>query len=359
MPAKQANRRQWLWRWLWLAAVAVALLAHTCFQPSLADSAPGEPAAHPPAQQAQAAAAKAAPLDPELERQALLKELQERKRSLADPQVRDRLAALQEAMIGKQPLMQRIRERRERHAHHHQQGEHPHHHGPADARAHSSAGGPHIHDGYQVGTPLPLECLSPDNDTWKPIPCVDHQHPVQLIFGVDAAFRCRWPLYTEQAYEMLREAVAMRRAIHCRVPLDNEQEAGHLRFFAPVTLSLWGIAEATHLHVNTHVNFVFHAHRGYILGAAAYSVRDHFQVVTRGDALQLHGKVHWFDGHEFVSYVHQPFQLPPPVVHRLTQYALLFAVVLFASSALFFYLLYQRVLKVRLAKQWDPTFKAD
>jgi hypothetical protein len=38
----------------------------------------------------------------------------------------------------------------------------------------------------------------------------------------------------------------------------------------PVTIPIWGVAEADHLHINTHLNFIFHADNGKITGAAIY-----------------------------------------------------------------------------------------
>ncbi|KAK4531050.1 hypothetical protein CCYA_CCYA06G1907 [Cyanidiococcus yangmingshanensis] len=285
----------------------------------------------------------------ELQRAQLLHDVRTGRIDLREPSVREKLQKLDEALLRLQPLIER---------------------NPANVptevqapnarqKASTVQTSEHLHRGHELGEPLPIECLTPDRTSWEPMPCRDRQEPVVVRFGLDTAFHCSWLLDTDAAYALVRDAVAMQRSIHCRVPLDNERTAGHLRFFAPVTITLWGIAEGSHLHVNTHVNFVFHAHRGYILGAAAYSVRDHFQVVQPGGVLNLHGKVHWFDGHAFVPYVHEPFRMPPAVAQRLAGVALALWSVTLGLSVGVFTLLYQRVLKVRLIRRFDPSFKIE
>jgi hypothetical protein len=282
----------------------------------------------------------------EAQRAQLLRDIRSGRLDLRDPFVRDKLQKLDEALLRLQPLIERNLEANTA------AGQ-----GAASSAAQSAQS--HQHRGHDLGEPLPIECLTPDHTSWEPMPCRDKQEPVAIRFGIDAAFQCTWSLDTDAAYALVRDAVAMQRTIHCRVPLDNERTAGHLRFFAPVTITLWGIAESSHLHVNTHVNFVFHAHRGYMLGAAAYSVRDHFQIVQPGGVLNLHGKVHWFDGHAFVPYVHEPYRVPAAVAQRLAGVAVVLWVVTVGLSIGLFTLVYQRVLKVRLIRRFDPSYKIE
>jgi hypothetical protein len=285
----------------------------------------------------------------ERERAELLRDAQLGRLSLRDPAVQEKLRKLNEGLLRLQPLIRRNPANAE-------SEQRPNSGPPPD---HATQSGEHRHRPHELGEELAIECLTPDLSSWEPMQCRNQQDPVVIRFGLDTDFQCSWPLESDAAYTLLRDALAMQRAIHCRVPLDNELSAGHLRFFAPVTITLWGIAEGSHLHVNTHVNFVFHAHRGYILGAAAYSVRDHFQIVQPGGVLQLHGKVHWFDGHAFVPYVHEPFRLPPAAARRLTSAVLALWLSTLVLSGVVFTLFYKKVLKVRLIRRLDPTFKAE
>lgn len=62
-------------------------------------------------------------------------------------------------------------------------------------------------------------------------------------------------------------------------------------FFVPFSIPIWGVIEADHMHVNNHMNFLFHADAGVIMGASAYPVRDRFQFVKMGSVIVLHGAV--------------------------------------------------------------------
>jgi hypothetical protein len=59
--------------------------------------------------------------------------------------------------------------------------------------------------------------------------------------------------------------------------------------------------EETHIHVDNHINFVFHAMRGALIAVAAYPLRDQFAFVDkqRGGIVQLHGHVRFFNGETF------------------------------------------------------------
>ena len=81
----------------------------------------------------------------------------------------------------------------------------------------------------------------------------------------------------------------------CRVPMTLDRHN-----FLPFSLPIWGVAEPTHTHIIPHMNFIFHVMDGFILGASAYPVRDHVEVVMEGGQLNLHGPTRWFQGHTFV-----------------------------------------------------------
>ena len=79
----------------------------------------------------------------------------------------------------------------------------------------------------------------------------------------------------------------------------------------PVPVGIWGLLEESHSHIEIHRNWVLHAGGGspdkadgFVLGVAAYPLRDFFQEVsaksTRG--LNFHGPVRWLKGHTFDSF---------------------------------------------------------
>ena len=55
----------------------------------------------------------------------------------------------------------------------------------------------------------------------------------------------------------------------CRIKMTPEHE-----FFLPLSIPVWGVQEKDHCHVDNHLNFIFHAVQGKIIGASAYPVRD-------------------------------------------------------------------------------------
>ena len=69
--------------------------------------------------------------------------------------------------------------------------------------------------------------------------------------------------------------------------------------FVPFTIPVWGFVEKNHIHVDNHMNYVFHVDSGFIIGAAAYPVRDHFQETQKGSILNMHGAVRWFKKHGY------------------------------------------------------------
>lgn len=51
----------------------------------------------------------------------------------------------------------------------------------------------------------------------------------------------------------------------CRVKVNRLDE-----IYIPFGIPLWGVAEPTHLHIDNHLNFLFHGQDGHVLGAVAY-----------------------------------------------------------------------------------------
>lgn len=72
-------------------------------------------------------------------------------------------------------------------------------------------------------------------------------------------------------------------------------------FFVPFDLPIWGVVEDTHIHVDNHLNFIFHVARGSLMAVAAYPVRDQFAFVDKnvGGLVMLHGHVKFFAGESY------------------------------------------------------------
>lgn len=55
------------------------------------------------------------------------------------------------------------------------------------------------------------------------------------------------------------------------------------------------------MHLNYHMNFIFHVDDGRIIGVSVYPVRDRFQYGKVGSLMNLHGPVRWFRKQSFNS----------------------------------------------------------
>ena len=122
---------------------------------------------------------------------------------------------------------------------------------------------------------------------------------MELVVGRDTKYECTWQLDAGQ-YEYLKSLLLDERAFvkwrrpqtaacselkltwreragycvgcalpggwNCRVAMTNDANS----FRIPFTLPLWGVVEPSHIHVDNHINMVFHMDQGWIIGAAAY-----------------------------------------------------------------------------------------
>jgi len=166
---------------------------------------------------------------------------------------------------------------------------------------------------------------------------------------VDAFIYCGWQLATAADYAFAVRVISQTAAWQCRVPMSADREKA---FFLPLTIPLWGIVEETHLHLNYHINFLFHADDGRIIGAAAYPVRDRFQFGRVGSLLNLHGPVRWFSQHGYksVNSVHDHAVVPNMMPSNLTvfAYCVFSSMVTVVAGVIYFVF----VLKPRLVKQY-------
>jgi len=140
-----------------------------------------------------------------------------------------------------------------------------------------------------------FQCKNPQTGEWGPGPvCLETGEEMQLFFGVDGFQKCAWHIDSMEKYTQFAKYVGGKDHLACRVPMVPEQE-----FYIPFTIPLWGVVEADHTHVGSHMNFIFHADDGKITGVAAYPVLDAFQFVQPGTIYHLHGPIKWFKGHSF------------------------------------------------------------
>ena len=51
----------------------------------------------------------------------------------------------------------------------------------------------------------------------------------------------------------------------CRVAINPESN-----FYIPVAFNIWGVAEMDHMHIVNHMNIIFHADHGQIMGVSIY-----------------------------------------------------------------------------------------
>jgi hypothetical protein len=134
---------------------------------------------------------------------------------------------------------------------------------------------------------------------WGPGPtCHEHGGELTFKFGEDGFLFCGLFVDNEDLYKFTSAVLRGEASWTCRVPMSADRS-----FYLPLVLPLWGVSEESHLHINHHMAFVFHADQGRIIGAAAYPVRDRFQLVRMRSTLSMHGPVHWFAGHGY-----QPLQ---------------------------------------------------
>jgi len=159
--------------------------------------------------------------------------------------------------------------------------------------------GDHDCETYSVGDKITIECKDLESGEWGPGPkCQQTAQELSFQFGVDAFQSCNWEVPSVSKYQQLRSLLERDEKIFCRIAVAPKHE-----FFVPFTIPLWGILESDHFHVGTHLNFVFHAKTGKILGVSCYPVRDRFQFVKDGTIIHLHGPVKWFGDHSFKDFL--------------------------------------------------------
>lgn len=208
----------------------------------------------------------------------------------------------------------------------------------------------HVHsklEPFEVGQKIEIECRDSDDGWTDGIVCSETGERLSVEFGRDSFVYCGWKIEDEEEYERVRLILQQKEAMECRVPMSADRH-----FFLPLAVQLWGIVEETHVHVNYHVNFIFHAAEGSLLGAASYPVRDRFQYVKAGSTLNLHGPVRWFSRHSFTSFGENGGAAGggDPLLKFVTIVA--WVMLSAGTTSMFFIAFYAFYLKPRLAKRY-------
>eukprot|EP01090_Pellita_catalonica_P020891 TRINITY_DN7675_c0_g1_i1.p1 TRINITY_DN7675_c0_g1~~TRINITY_DN7675_c0_g1_i1.p1 ORF type:complete len:264 (+),score=15.12 TRINITY_DN7675_c0_g1_i1:37-792(+) len=222
--------------------------------------------------------------------------------------------------------------------------------------ARTAAQKPHVHvqyEFYKVGDRVTLECKQPDG-SWGPGPkCQETQKEMEFIYGTEGFQYCGWRIGDSDQMKFLTALIQREDTWMCRaamIPQSAEKDKRH-NFYIPLTIPIWGIVEKDHIHVDNHLNFVWHALHGKIIGAAAYPVRDHLQFAKQGSVITVHGPVKWFLGHSFQPFSgHQYLGNPLGAVDINTVSSFLWVILLmvvFGFSATLFYKFFLRRRLVR------------
>eukprot|EP01100_Stratorugosa_tubuloviscum_P005429 TRINITY_DN2421_c1_g1_i1.p1 TRINITY_DN2421_c1_g1~~TRINITY_DN2421_c1_g1_i1.p1 ORF type:complete len:176 (-),score=56.99 TRINITY_DN2421_c1_g1_i1:98-625(-) len=108
-------------------------------------------------------------------------------------------------------------------------------------------------------------------------------------YAIDTFQYCGWAIGSNQTYDHFKALIQREEDWRCRIAM-----APGFSFYLPFNIPVWGIVERDHIHIDNHLNFVFHADQGKIIGVAAYPVRDNFQFTKVGSIITMHGPVKWF-----------------------------------------------------------------
>eukprot|EP01104_Vermistella_antarctica_P010411 TRINITY_DN2787_c1_g2_i2.p1 TRINITY_DN2787_c1_g2~~TRINITY_DN2787_c1_g2_i2.p1 ORF type:complete len:237 (-),score=31.68 TRINITY_DN2787_c1_g2_i2:143-853(-) len=160
--------------------------------------------------------------------------------------------------------------------------------------------------GYQQGETIRFQCKTPGGD-WGPAPtCIETREEMQFKYGVDHFQFCGWSIDDDETLAYLSSLIQQEANWNCRIAMIPGKA-----FYLPFTIPVWGLVESDHIHIDNHLNFVFHGAGGHILGVAAYPVRDNFQYGKVGSIITIHGPVKWFHQGTFQSLTSNKFTDAP------------------------------------------------
>lgn len=200
--------------------------------------------------------------------------------------------------------------------------------------------------GYNVGDKIEIECKK-DDGSWGSGPiCAETGYAMAFKFGVDSSFHCGWAIADKERLGEMSAIINREKAWECRVAMSPEKQ-----YYLPLVLPLWGIAEATHIHVDNHMNLVFHADHGRVIGVTAYPLLDQFQFAKEGAIIQMHGVARWFRRHTYHAFGSgQTPHNPSSVSHfyLIFSWSFLSSIITLLAASVF----YSRSLKPKLIKKY-------
>lgn len=182
---------------------------------------------------------------------------------------------------------------------------------------------------YNIGDAIPITCLNRTIDTGEHVEdastgllqyipfwtCNETNKPLELYFGTERDVNCTVDMITDEMYHLLEFYVHNDAPLTCRIPSrpvpeqqkkqEGENQEGEQALYTPLTISLNGLLQLSHLHVANAINVVLHAaprktSPGTIDAATAYSVsssdpaREELTRVIIGDPLPLRLSVRWY-----------------------------------------------------------------
>jgi len=199
---------------------------------------------------------------------------------------------------------------------------------------------------YDVGQKIHIQCRNIKGE-WGPGPiCAETGEEIYFIFGTDTFFHCGLAIPNIEYYVHIRRFVLQDDNWSCRIPMAPDHE-----FYIPFTIPIWGIAEPDHLHIDNHLNFVFHAEKGKLLGVSAYPVRDRFQFTKVGTVITMHGAVKWFAKETFNDFIPSFGFGPGTDTLGLIVLVLIGCAVTAVFSVVLFRCIYLRYLKPRVVRK--------
>jgi len=148
-----------------------------------------------------------------------------------------------------------------------------------------------------------MECRT-SAGIWGPGPvCQETGVEMAFYFGVDSFQYCGWHIASNAVYDHLTSLIKREENWNCRIAMIPQKAfAQQHNYYLPFSIPVWGVVEKDHIHIDNHLNFIFHAANGLIVGVAAYPVRDRLQFGKEGTVITIHGPVKWFSGHSFLPF---------------------------------------------------------
>jgi hypothetical protein len=122
-------------------------------------------------------------------------------------------------------------------------------------------------------------------------------------YGIETNIICRWHV-DQSLYNFLKMVIQGQAVYRCRLKMSKDGSV-----YMPFPVAIWGGVEPAHIHCMNHYSWNFHASEGYLVGGAAYPLRDHYQLLEVGSLLTIHGPVKWVVSFGLLSFVADRFSV--------------------------------------------------